>query len=604
MDDKMIFEGTTYQEAVDKAISKLKVEEKEMLIKIIGEKKSSLFRKSHVKIKVNFKDVQDESKGKTVVDLKQMRLNEVSFAIDFRPDGVYLTMSESIAQTKAEQVKKIFEYIEKKKIQKVDFNLIEGIVNDKPGNAVKIASEQSEKMIDSEIKVKVSDDRLTGKLMITKPYGGKTPSMEAIKEALRKKGIINFVDEKVIVDVIAKKKFDDEFIISNGKKPVHGIDGTFTLKFSSSKEFLPKIMDDGTVDFKELDQVKNVKKGQLLAEITRPTEGEKGVDVLGREIDAKKGKEAKLIKGKNTMESQDGLSLFADMDGQVSIIDNKLSVSTVYEVPGDVDTTTGNIKFNGKVFVKGNVKSGFTVEAESDIEVLGVVEGATLIAKGHIILHRGVQGNNQAYLEAGGSLIAKYIENTTIKAAGDVEADCILHSNVSTKNKVKLTGRKGLIAGGDIRAGVDIRAHSIGSPMGTSTIIEVGVDPDEKENYEKLKLEVEDVEKNVKKLDQSIRLLGKMAKASQLPKNKQQVLIKSVSTYEQLKETHTSLTKDLKLLEYNIQNQNKGKISALNKIHPGVKMTIGSGIRQIYDEISNTTLSIKEGSIIIGPYEK
>lgn len=53
-----------------------------------------------------------------------------------------------------------------------------------------------------------------------------------------------------------------------------------------------------------------------------------------------------------------------------------------------------------------------------------------------------------------------------------------MHCSISSKSSIELKGRKGLLVGGNTAARNEIRAITIGSPMATTTIIEVGVDPD------------------------------------------------------------------------------------------------------------------------------
>ena len=237
-----------------------------------------------------------------------------------------------------------------------------------------------------------------------------------------------------------------------------------------------------------------------------------GTDVYGKEIVAKKGNPAIVKAGKNVKESEDGLRIYAAKNGEVYFENNIIYVEETITINGNIDNKTGNIKFNGKININGNVRSGFMVEAEGNIEVFGVVEGAKLISKGDIIIHRGVQGNNQAYLYCLGNLKSKYIENASINSAGNVEADVILHSNVIAKNMITVSGRKGLIVGGNIKAGKEVIANILGSSMGTSTIIEVGIDPKEKANYEQLKKEILDIEKNIENTKKAITLLNKMSK--------------------------------------------------------------------------------------------
>ena len=53
----------------------------------------------------------------------------------------------------------------------------------------------------------------------------------------------------------------------------------------------------------------------------------------------------------------------------------------VLEISGDVGPATGNINFVGSM-VKGNVKSGFVITADGDVEVYGIVEAAKVEAGG------------------------------------------------------------------------------------------------------------------------------------------------------------------------------------------------------------------------------
>jgi len=171
------------------------------------------------------------------------------------------------------------------------------------------------------------------------------------------------------------------------------------------------------------------------------------------EVPALDGKPAVLPKGKNVEISEDGQSLIAGIDGQVNYIDGKVSVFANYEVPADVDNSTGNISFVGNVIIRGNVLSGFTVEAGGSVEVMGVVEAAVIKADGDIILRRGMQGLGRGILKSGGDIIAKYIENSIIEAKGDIKAEAIMHSNVKCGNKLELSGKKGLLIGGKCKVG-------------------------------------------------------------------------------------------------------------------------------------------------------
>lgn len=607
--DSIIIEGNTYEEALNLGLKQLGIDLKKADVEILIEKKATIFRKGYVKLKISKKDTKNPENHEEITNIgKKVNTstleNNKFFKLDFLSDGVYITILESDIDNIDIRLKSLTDYLFKKSVKNYDLELIKKSLLGGINIPVKIAPYQEELIIDSEVFIEITKDKLEAYITIFEGDGGKELSLQDIEEKLKENGIIFGVNKVRIQEILENKLYKTKFLIAEGNKPQHGENGKIIYHFEINKDYKPELLEDGTVDFKHLNLINNVKKGQLLAEIIPPSEGVTGLNVLGEEIPAIKGKPARVIKGKNVCEDETGLKLYADVDGQVFLRDGKLQVSEIYEVPGDVDHSVGNIDFNGKVVVRGNVKSGFTVKADGDIEVNGVVEGAMLIAKGNIILKRGIQGNNQAYLECGGNLISKYIENSTIKSMGNIEADCILHSNIIAKGSIKVNGKRGLIVGGQIRATEEIRSKILGSHMGTITVVEVGIDPDEKSRYERIKKEVEEIEKNLSNLKKTIELLGKLAKSNSLPEEKEEILVKSIKTYEFLKEKHVQLQNELQMLEYKMQNLSSGKVHVSDKVYPGTKITILNAVRHIYNEINHSTFSKKEGDIVIGPYEK
>ncbi|SCY13240.1 FapA family protein [Alkaliphilus peptidifermentans] len=619
MENQHIFiEGTDYNDALSKGLIQLSLTKDEVDIEIIEEKKQFLFKKGFVKLKLTPKNPDNlinemASTVETIINDDIIALldkkvieddsdGNSSYLIEYREDGVYLNVINKNEASEQHLVEDIIAYVKAKNIK--DHDLLKITMAVKERINVLIAPPQNEELIDSTVKYEISKDRMEARIALTKPLGGKLFTIDTLKQELSEYGINYGINEEQLVYLIDKKLMEIFVPIAKGKEAVNGIDGKVIYKFDISKAFKPVILEDGTVDHKHLNLIKNVNKGDLLAEMIPPTEGVLGFDIFGKEIKPKKGKEARFKPGKNTIEGEDGLKLYASTDGQVSIEDGKVTVSEVYNIIGNVDNSTGNIDFNGSVVVKGNVKSGFIIKAEGNIEVHGVVEGATLMAKGDILLNRGVQGNYQCYLESKGNLIAKYIENAKIKCYGNLQADCILHSEIVAKGKILLVGKKSLVVGGDIRAGEELRAKIIGSHMGTFTKIEVGADPEERAALESLKTEMAEIEKNMSNLKKTIDLLARMAKTSPLPKAKEEIYVKSIKTYEFLKNKYEKLTEDYNLLEAKIQSATRGKIHVSDKLYPGVKVVILNVTRHFNDELSNCTLYKKEGDVVIGPYER
>ncbi|KAB3535855.1 FapA family protein [Alkaliphilus pronyensis] len=610
----IIIEGVDYDEALDRGLNQLDLTKEEVDVVIIEEKKGFLFKKGYIKIKITPKDSTEEVTPDAVINkdiealidensLMDNSSNATAFNIDYREDGVYLDVTDRSKGNEQSLIDDIAQYVKEKKVTDYDILKITMAVKESMCGVL-IAPPQEENLIDSTVKYDISKDRMEARIALTNALGGKFFTLDSLKEEIDQYGIKYGISDEQLLYLINNKLTEVFVPIARGKDPVNGIDGKVIYHFDTSKVFKPVVLEDGTVDHKTLNLVKNVKKGDLLAEIIPPTEGVIGYDVMGRELKPKQGKEARYKAGKNTVEGEDSLKLYSSTDGQVSIEDGKITVSEVYNIIGNVDNSTGNINFNGSVVVKGNVKSGFVIRAEGNIEVHGVVEGATLIAKGDILLNRGVQGNYQCYLECNGNLIAKYIENAKIKCNGNLQADCILHSEVFTKGKILLTGKKSLVVGGDIKAGEELRTKTIGSHMGTITKIEVGADPEERAKLEEMRIERNELEKNLSNLKKTIDLLSRISKTSQLPKSKQEVYVKSIKTYEFLLNKHEKLVESYNLLEAKIHSASRGKVHVSDTIYPGVKVTILNATRHFNDEAQNCTLYKKEGDVTIGPYER
>jgi len=170
------------------------------------------------------------------------------------------------------------------------------------------------------------------------------------------------------------------------------------------------------VSFKDLDLVENVVAGQLLATKTKAAEGTPGRTVTNRILEAKDGNDIPLNPGKNTELSSDGMSVIASINGQVTLLNNKIHVDPIYEVKGDVDIHTGNILFPGTVIVKGNVEDGFSIKAAGDIEIMGSVGKCLIDAEGDVYIKQGIMGKLGGTIKAGGSVWAKFLEQVNVAA--------------------------------------------------------------------------------------------------------------------------------------------------------------------------------------------
>jgi uncharacterized protein (DUF342 family) len=77
--------------------------------------------------------------------------------------------------------------------------------------------------------------------------------------------------------------------IAKGILPIEGKDGYIEM-FIEKPSKKPILSEDGRVNFYELDMIKNVKKGEIIAVRHVPSKGKDGINIFSKKIAAKPGK--------------------------------------------------------------------------------------------------------------------------------------------------------------------------------------------------------------------------------------------------------------------------------------------------------------------------
>lgn len=426
----------------------------------------------------------------------------------------------------------------------------------------------------------------------------RTLSRKDILSDLQYKGIKAGIDESVIDSYLADRHYCTDYVIARGTEPRQGTDAKIEYFFETNLNTKPTMNSDGTVDFFHLNIISKCTKGQVLAQLTKEDLGEDGITVTGERVPPREVRRLSLKYGRNITLSEDGLSISSDVNGHVSLVDDKVFVTDVYEVT-DVDTSTGNIDYNGNVIVQGNVKAGFRVVAEGNIEVRGVVEGALLDATGDIIITRGVNGMGKGQLNARGNIVAKFIENATVTAGGYVRAEAILHSNVSANGDIEVLGKKGFITGGVIRSLGTVSARVIGSAMGTDTEIEVGVVPGIKMRLNSLQQSITTTQKTITQIEPVLVTLTKrIQKGEKLTAEQVEYFKKLSAEYKLLR---PQLEKDIKEFKSLSSSMDTTTSSAIVKVsgfaYAGTKITI-SDISLYITDTQEHCRFVKEGADI------
>ncbi len=466
----------------------------------------------------------------------------------------------------------------------------------------KLAEPQPEKTYDSDAAAAAARDEMSARMMLLPPSkDGRKRSAEEIKEILSAKwNITNGIDLPAIMSAVEDETYFKTIKIAQGRPPVKGKDGYLTFLFKTEHNYAPRILDDGTADYKNLDIFESVSENEAVIERHPPEDGVNGYTVKGRELPAQKGLTAKLPKGRNTRESEDGKSLIATKSGRVDFIAGRVEISDVYNIRGDVDLSVGNIDFTGDLVIEGNVISGLTLKATGSIEVRGMVDAATIIAGKGIVLKNGIQGVGRGLLRAGGNIAARFIERCAVEAGGDVISDYIVQCTVNAMGSVTMKGHHGKIISSVVRAGREVIARSIGSPLGDATVIDIGIDTEMRAKLVDMENKRIAAKAQLEKLENYARVLP--ANVTDSPE-KAVLRKKLLDSKDEAENEYYAINEEIERIKEVLSQKSGGKVHVLQTIYQDVKIIIDSIQYIVKSSIDFVTFRYREGEIVFSACE-
>ncbi|MBP1991311.1 DUF342 domain-containing protein [Paenibacillus eucommiae] len=460
--------------------------------------------------------------------------------------------------------------------------------------------------LDFYITISLSDDKLTAFLFINNTDESFKVTMAQLEDLLAAHYISYGIDHVQLANIAANPKpFSfQKVVIAKGDKPKEGQNGTIKYIYDlDHAEKKPLELEDGKVDYKQVISLHNVRKGQLIGQRFPATEGKPGRAVTGELLFAKAGKEARFKIGKNVVTDAEQMALYSALDGMVVKTDrDKVNVFPIYEINGDVDYNIGNIDFIGTVVVRGSILPGFKIRAAGDIRITGGVEAAELEADGSIEINAGIVGQNKARIKAGKHVKSSFIQDATVEAAEDINvSQSIMHSNIRAGLSVNCKGPKGLIVGGIVQAGERVTARTIGNSMATTTVIEVGVLPELRNEMIQLRNQLKGHTENLDKSDKALSLLDQLAAAGQLTPDKVAMRIKLNHSRKQVSEEQNAIRDRILEIEKSLEDSDKAKVQVISTIYGGSKIVIGRYTKFIKDPTTRMTFYLNDGDISMTP---
>ncbi len=232
---------------------------------------------------------------------------------------------------------------------------------------------------------------------------------------------------------------------------------------------------DAPVDYYAQCWLLTIGEGQAIGVIEPAQPAVDGVDVFGNPIFIDdKPREVKLGAGVNM--GPDGRTVYATWSGLVLFKDDTLAVDDVIKIDGDVDFNSGSLDVAADIIVKGTVRDLFNIKTTKSLSVGGTIESNEVEAGGNVVVLGGIVGKDKGSVSAGGQIVCKFCDGSTLKAHGDITIDKeAVRSDVHTM--ARLIVPHGAVIGGRCYAHGGAEAKEIGSEAEVPTHVTIGVDP-------------------------------------------------------------------------------------------------------------------------------
>lgn len=446
----------------------------------------------------------------------------------------------------------------------------------------------------------LSEDRMRAYACLMPPLnGGRDMTMETFLEDLHYEGICQGILEEQASRQVAAKHYLHVFPVASGKEPEHGKDGEIMDLFERKGALQLEVPGETVVDFNAGTLVQAVRKGDIICRITLPVPGKDGQDVTGSVLPCQDGAKAEVPAGENTHISDGGLLLLAAIDGAVVMENGKFCVKRQQIIMDDVDETSKAISCPGDLYIGGNVSGGAKVEAGGNIIINGaLIDGHVTSTKGSIRVQKGVQGSvgKAVTLKAARQIQALSIESARAEAGGDIFAEVVTESDVTSGSGVYVLGGRGLILGGHIKAKNRVAAKKIGNLSQQRNQITVGYSPKLSSDIAQTEKELLDIKATLEKLRKSVS--GMRAAGELLSLEKRAVLAQLMEQKNLYENKEESLNKKLKELKQALHAATSGRITC-QELYPVTAVQIGDRMAEFQSAETACSIHVYAGKVMV-----
>lgn len=450
---------------------------------------------------------------------------------------------------------------------------------------------------DAQPQLYISKDGMAAWIYVIPPFNnGRDISEKDLRAVLSQNRVTTGILEDALQSIANDLIYDQSVLVARGTLARNGVDGSINDRYKRVLHLKFEEDEKGSVDYKHLNNIQSIKEGETICEITRAVPGQNGITVTGTPYPCTiKGTEIPVPVGRNTVLNKEGALLISQKTGHVTFANGKFHVDPILKINGNIDNSTGNLDYDGDIFISGDVRNGFSIKATGSIDIRGSVEGAVITASGPITIASGMSGNGKGVLTSESHIKCRYLEHCTVSAGGNVYAESIINSKVKCGQDIVVTSGMGAIIGGTLLAANNINARIIGSKVRRLiTELVIANIPKSVEESEKLTRELEQLHYNMSEIRKNINYLENSQRA-----DKEQLLERLIQAEEYLNIREQGINNRLEEIAADTAVQT-GLIQC-QQLLPVVRIRMGASVLLIQEEYSKSLIyKNNEGEIVIG----
>ncbi len=407
-----------------------------------------------------------------------------------------------------------------------------------------------------------------------------------------------------------------EVLICKGRSPIPG--KAAWLEITAEAHVAPKNETDEKIDFAEFSTLNLVGEGDVLGYIHHATRSRPGLDVLGAEVIPREevGREINLGGNVTLQSGENKDAILAKTSGILKTTPTSVDVLEALVISGDINASTGNVRFDKSIIVTGDIKGGYLVECGEDLTVRGSIEaGARVTCGGNLIVFKGVFGKESQILVKGEANVG-YIHEGRIQVGRNLDVyKYISDSCVKCRGSVRVLGQgvkgfeRGAVMGGEVYALESMKLHSVGTKS-MVTKLGCGYDPDLLKQLKQSRAVLSSLETKVINIQKTSGIDLKSPRFSEnlkrMPEGQRLQVIQKLKEIKELLARHESLTRVAQELESKTYAQNMDNVVLTIERHmvPKVNFIIGNAIHLGLTFMSGITLRRGRNGVYLSSIDK